>query len=185
MNRLLATFQHVQWCNIAYGRVESLRIVVFHKAAYCSLCVLDRQWRRRTNALALDRPVIAFDLAIALRIEWACADVRHPGDLHEVLEVIRDELRTVVRDDPRTRPREPLTSLLQQNLDLLFSHLRRDVPRNNQPREAIDDGRHEYERAGDVDVSNINVPVLVRGERLNKTFALARLLATWTVQRFT
>jgi hypothetical protein len=31
----------------------------------------------------------------------------------------------------------------------------------------------------------INVPVLVRGERLNKTFALARLLATWTVQRFT
>jgi hypothetical protein len=45
--------------------------------------------------------------------------------------------------------------------------------------------RHEYERASDVDVSNINVPVLVRGERLNKTFALARLLATWTVQRFT
>ncbi|MGV2338987.1 MAG UNVERIFIED_CONTAM: hypothetical protein LVR18_34890 [Planctomycetaceae bacterium] len=39
--------------------------------------------------------------------------------------------------------------------------------------------------AGDVDVSNINVPVLVRGERLNKTSALARLLATWTVQRFT
>jgi hypothetical protein len=29
------------------------------------------------------------------------------------------------------------------------------------------------------------VPVLVRGERLNKTLALARLLATWTVQRFT
>jgi hypothetical protein len=75
--------------------------------------------------------------------------------------------------------------LLQQDLDLLFSHPRRDVPRNNQPREAIDDGRHEYERAGDVDVSNINVPVLVRGERLNKTLALARLLATWTVQRFT
>ncbi|MGV2340110.1 MAG UNVERIFIED_CONTAM: hypothetical protein LVR18_41010 [Planctomycetaceae bacterium] len=45
--------------------------------------------------------------------------------------------------------------------------------------------RHEYKRAGDVDVSNINVPVLVRGERLNKTSALARLLATWTVQRFT
>ena len=44
---------------------------------------------------------------------------------------------------------------------------------------------HEYKRAGDVDVSNINVPVLVRGERLNKTSALARLLATWTVQRFT
>ena len=102
--------------------------------------------------MALDRPVTAFDPAIALRIEWACADVRHPGDLHEV------------RDDPRTRPREPLTSLLQQNLDFLLSHLRRDVPRNNQPREAIDDGRHEYERPGNVDVSNIDVPVLMRGE---------------------
>jgi hypothetical protein len=33
--------------------------------------------------------------------------------------------------------------------------------------------RHEYERAGDVDVINIDMPVLVRGEWLNKTFALA------------
>jgi hypothetical protein len=35
-------------------------------------------------------------------------------------------------------------------------------------------------RAGDVDVSNIDVSVLRRGEWLNKTFAFARLLATWT-----
>jgi hypothetical protein len=67
------------------------------------------QWRRRTNALALDRPVIAFDPAIALRIEWACADVRHPGDLHQV------------RDDPRTRPREPLTCLLRKRPTNPFS----------------------------------------------------------------
>ena len=45
--------------------------------------------------------------------------------------------------------------------------------------------RHEYERAGDVDVSNIDVPVLMRGEWLNETFTFARLFATWTVQRFT
>ena len=36
--------------------------------------------RRRTNALAPDRPVTAFDPATALRMEWACADVRHPGN---------------------------------------------------------------------------------------------------------
>jgi hypothetical protein len=168
MNRLLAAFQHVQWYHIADGKVESLRIVVFHKAAHRPLCVLDCQWRRRTDALALDRPVIAFDLAIALRIEWACADVRHPGNLHEVPEVIRDELRTFDRDDPRTRPRAPLTSLLRQDLDLPFSHLRRDVHGKNQPREVIDGGRHEYERAGDVDGSNIDVPVLMRGEWLNE-----------------
>jgi len=40
--------------------------------------------------------------------------------------------------------------------------------------------RHEYERAGDVDVSNINVPVLMRGEWLNETLTFARLPATWT-----
>ncbi len=40
--------------------------------------------------------------------------------------------------------------------------------------------RHENERAGDVDVSNIDVPVLMRGEWLNETFTFARLLATWT-----
>jgi hypothetical protein len=33
--------------------------------------------------------------------------------------------------------------------------------------------RHEYERAGEVDVSDIDVPVLMRGEWLNETFALA------------
>jgi hypothetical protein len=40
--------------------------------------------------------------------------------------------------------------------------------------------RHENGRAGDVDVSNIDVPVLMRGEWLNETFTFARLLATWT-----
>jgi hypothetical protein len=38
---------------------------------------------------------------------------------------------------------------------------------------------------GDVDVSNIDVPVLMRGEWLNETFTLTRLPDTWTVQRFT
>jgi hypothetical protein len=45
--------------------------------------------------------------------------------------------------------------------------------------------RHEYECAGDVDVSNIDVPVLTRGEWPNETFTFPRFLATWTVQRFT
>jgi hypothetical protein len=40
--------------------------------------------------------------------------------------------------------------------------------------------RHEYERPGDVNVSNIDVPVLMRGEWLNETFTFTRLLATWT-----
>jgi hypothetical protein len=43
----------------------------------------------------------------------------------------------------------------------------------------------EYEHAGNADVSNIDVPVLMRGEWLNATFTLARLIATRTVQRFT
>ncbi len=55
----------------------------------------------------------AFGLSITLSPEWARADVRHTGHLLEVLEVVRNELRAVVRDDPRTRPREQLTSLLQ------------------------------------------------------------------------
>jgi hypothetical protein len=33
--------------------------------------------------------------------------------------------------------------------------------------------RYAYERGGDVDVSNIDVPVLMRGEWLNNSFALA------------
>ncbi len=63
--------------------------------------------------MALDRPVTAFGLSITLSPEWARADVRHTRYLLEVLEVVRNEPRAVVRDDPRTRLREPFASLLQ------------------------------------------------------------------------
>jgi hypothetical protein len=44
---------------------------------------------------------------------------------------------------------------------------------------------HEYERAGAVNVSNIDVKVPMRGEWRNEIVTFARLPAAWTVQQFT
>jgi len=124
MDRLLAALEHIQWRNIAVRRMQSLSVVTLHEAADRPLRVFDRKRRRRTDRLTPDRPVTAFDPAIALRIEGTVADVRYPGDLH-------------------------------------------------QSREAINDCGLEHASAGDVNVSHIDMPVLMRLEWLNETFALA------------
>ena len=46
----------------------------------------------------------AFDLAVALRIIGRGFYVRHARDADELLEVLGDELRTVVGDDAGVRP---------------------------------------------------------------------------------
>jgi len=112
INRLLAALEHVQRCNVVDCRMQSLNVVMLHEVADRPLRIVDRERRRMANTRAFDRPAIAFNRAIALRIEQAGADVRHPGDLHKMVEVVRDELWAVVIDDSRTSVRETLTTLL-------------------------------------------------------------------------
>gem|GEM_PF-691075 len=94
INRLLATLEHVQRCNVVDCRMQSLNVVMLHEVADRPLRIVDRERRRRTSTLTFDRPMIAFNRNIALRIEQAGADVRHPGDLDEMPEACTEEPRS-------------------------------------------------------------------------------------------
>ena len=63
--------------------------------------------------------------------------MRHTRDPDELLEVPRDELRTVVGDDPRPRFGVFLLCSLQNDFDLGLGHRLAQIPVHQSPAEAI------------------------------------------------
>src|SRR6516162_4454616 len=96
----------------------------------------------------------------------------HSADPNELLEVLGDELRPVIRDDPGPRVGISLARPLDDRLDLGLSHARTDLPVDDEPAAAIEEAAEVEERTGDVDVRDIDVPVFVHSEWLLKAFAL-------------
>ena len=102
--------------------------------------------------------------------------MRHSGDPYELLEVLGDELRTIVRDDPGRRVWALLLRPLQDDLDGRLGHRLPDVPVHDVPAETVQDAAQVVERTADVEVGNINVPVLMCCQRLREARALLRRL---------
>src|SRR4029450_13388970 len=92
----------------------------------------------------------------------------HSANANELLEVPGHELRPVVRDDPGTLPGEMLARPLDDRFDLRLFHSRADLPVHDVPAVALEQRAQEVERAGDVDVGDIDVPVFVRSGGLHK-----------------
>src|SRR5512133_260824 len=90
----------------------------------------------------------------------------HAADPDELLEIPGDELRAVVRDDPRPGVGVTLAGALSDRLDVGLGHRRADLPMDDEPAVAVEQAAEEEERAGDVDVRDVDVPVLVGAERL-------------------
>src|SRR6266581_3471225 len=109
------SFQLVQWRNVTDRAVKPNRIVMGYPQAHDPLRILQRQRHSRTDALGLYGFVPSLDLPIRLRIVRRCFHMRHPADADEFLEVLRNELRSVVRYDPRPRLRELLSSPLEND----------------------------------------------------------------------
>src|SRR3984893_7457739 len=61
--------------------------------------VVERERHLDADALAFEGLVPAFNLAVALGIVRRGSDMAHTGDADELLEVLGDELRSVVGDD--------------------------------------------------------------------------------------
>ena len=61
---------------------------------------------------------------------------------------------------------------LDDRLDLGFGHALAELPVNNEPAVAIEEAAEVVERAGDVDVGDIDVPVFVGTQGLLKALAL-------------
>ena len=115
----------------------------------------------------------AFDLAVALGIERGGADVGHAAQPDERFEISGDELRSVVGDDPRRDAGMQLAGALQDCFDIGFKHPFAQVPVDDRSAAAVEHAAQEVERAFDVDVRDVHVPVLVHPERLDKASALA------------
>ena len=92
--------------DIADGTVQTDLVVVLDVIGDDPSRVFQRQRDLGANALALDRFVEAFELAVALRIIGRSPDLGHAGDANELLEVFGDERRSVVGDDARACVRE-------------------------------------------------------------------------------
>src|SRR6267143_715474 len=101
----------------------------------------------------------------------------HARDPNELLEVARDELRSVVRDDSVFRLRILFLGSLQDNFDLRSGNRLPQIPMHQETTVSIQHTAHVVERARQVDVGNIDVPVSVGLRRLLKPRPFARGLA--------
>ena len=103
--------------------------------------------------------------------------MRHARDANELLEVASDELRTIVGDDSRLRFRVRLLGSLQDHFDISFSHGFTQIPMHEETTEPIQNAAQVIEGAAQVDVGNVDVPVLMRLQWLLETGPLARRFA--------
>ncbi len=129
-------------------------------------------WVEPAHALAFEGLVPAFDLAVALRIIGRGADVGHAGDAHKFLEILGDELRPVVGDDARGLVGKGFAAALDDDFDVGFFHLRTDVPVYDKAAVAVEDGEEKIKGASYIYEADIDMPLLMRAERLDIAGAL-------------
>ena len=122
MDRLLSTFKHVTWGDVASRTEQSLFVVLHDRLGSDSHRIFQIQWCLKTNELVLKFPMITLKLAIALRAVVTRAHVCPTAEANKRLEVFRDKLKALVADDLRLRLRLKLLRSLNDRFDVdLFS----------------------------------------------------------------
>jgi len=171
MDLLVASFEFVLGGDVTDGAVQADGVVVVDIIGDENTGLVEGQWHLDADALALEGFVPAFDLAIALRIIRRGFDVGHTSDADELLEFLGDELGAVVADDAWFGVGVGLAGALDDGLHVGFLHFLADFPVDDEATVAIEDGAEEVERASDVEVTDIDVPVFVGLERLDEAGA--------------
>ena len=97
----------------------------------------------------------------------------HATDADELLEVFSDELGTIVRDDPRGDLGKAFPGPLDDGLHIGFRHGFPNFPVDDEATIAVEQTVEVVERAGDVEIGNIHMPVFMGSERLLEPFAFA------------
>ena len=90
------------------------------------------------DALSLDGGMKSLQLAVGLWIIRRRPHVRHAGVPNEFLEILGNELRTVIGDDPRPGFGVLLLGPLDNDLHILLSHLLPDLPMNDETAAAVE-----------------------------------------------
>ena len=95
----------------------------------------------------------------------------HAGDADELLEVLGDELGAVVVMMRGVASGIGFAGALDDGFHVNFLHFFADFPVDDEAAAAIEDGAEEVKSAGDVEVADIDVPVLVRLQGLDEARA--------------
>ena len=95
----------------------------------------------------------------------------HTGQADEFLEVLGDELWSVVADDAWPRVGEFFTGTLQDGFHVDFLHFVADFPVDDEAAVAVEDRAQEIKRAGDIEVADVHMPLLVGLEGLHEAGA--------------
>lgn len=93
----------------------------------------------------------------------------HPGQTNKLLEVLGDEFRTIVGDDSWGGLGELFAGPLEDGFDVGFLHFLADFPVNDVATEAVEDRALKVKSSRDIEVADIDVPVLMGQQRLLKS----------------
>lgn len=154
--------------------MESDVVVVFDESADPSPGFIDGARAGGSDAFAFEGSVPAFEFAIGLRVVGTGPHVCRAHQSDELLEIPGHELGSIVADDPGLVSRELFQGLLEHQFDLEFLHGFSEIPVNDESAHAVKDGDQEVERALDVDVGDIDMPVLMGLEGLHESGSLQR-----------
>lgn len=159
---------------VADGTVQALLVVLRDEGGDLAPRIVERRRDLRANGGDFERLIPAFQLAVRLRIVGRRAHVGHAGHPDEVAKVALYTLRPVVGNHARARVGKPFARALQDCGDVLGGHRRAEFPVHEIPQPAVENGGQIVKRAGDIDVREIDVPVLVRLCRLVEARAFFR-----------
>lgn len=164
-------FEAILWGDVADGAVQSNGVVMFDISRRDASSIVHGKRSLRTEALALEGFVPAFDLAVGLGIVGCGLHVSHAADADELFEVAGNKLRAVVGDDAWCHAWIFFPSPLQDGFDLDFLHGFADLPVDDETAATIEHAAQKVKGAGDVEVTDIDVPVFVRLEWLHEASA--------------
>src|SRR5258708_26191106 len=152
--------------------VQAHRVVMVHELGDQPPSVLQAQRRLDANALSFQGLEPPLHLAVALGIIGRCPDVSHSAYADKLLEIPGDELRAVIRDDPGPLTRKLLAGPPDNRLHLGFGHGLADLPVDDEPAVAVEDATEKEECTANVDIRDVDVPVLMRAHGLLESLSL-------------
>jgi hypothetical protein len=177
-----AAVEFVLGRNVADGGMQADGVVMDDVVGDDAAGIAERQGHENADALALDGFVPAFDFAVGLRIIGRSLDMGHAGDADEFLEVLGDELGSVVADDAGLGVGVGFVGALDDGFHVRLLHFLADFPVNDEAAATVEDRTQKVKGAGDVEVTDINMPVFVGIQGLDEAGAFLGDVGRWPGQ---
>ena len=171
MDDCLPPFQVVFGGDKADGGMEAGGVVVFDEVADDALGFREIERGEWADGLVFDGLVEAFEFAVGLGVVGAGHDMAGLPLGDEGFELTAFELGALVGDDAWARVGIGFAGFLENDFGVDLAHGGTDVPGDDHARAAVEHGAEEVEDATDVQVTEVHMPVLVRGEGLDEAGA--------------